>query len=123
MWLSYKQLRGEFFPTHARKLYWGNGGTAPFVLNRAAMDGVSDQIKSPCYFVPRVKCLCFSLAKGMCGPKSQTGNFGYKKNVFANVEIRTPGRPARSLVTVLSAIYWFPIKRVKHFNARYKHHS
>lgn len=99
MWFSYKQVKGEFFPTHARKLYRGNGSIAPLVLNRAAMDGMSDQIEVP-VILSRVKCLCFLLAKGMCGPQSQTGNFGYNKNAFANVGIRTPARPARSLVTV-----------------------
>ena len=122
MWLSYKQVRGEVFPTHARKLYRGNGCIAPFVLNRAAMGGVSDQIKAP-VVLSRLKCLCFSLAKGICGLQSQIGNFGYKKNSFANVGIRTTDRPGRSLVTVLYAMCWLPIKTGKRFNARYKHHS
>jgi hypothetical protein len=122
MWLSYKQEKGEVFPTPTRKLYRGNGGTAPFFLNRAVLDGVSDQIKAP-VILSRVKCLCFSLAKGMCGFQSQTGNFGYEKNAFANVGIRTPDRPVRSLVTVLSAIHRLPIKTGTRFNTRYKYHS
>jgi hypothetical protein len=62
MWLSYKPVKGEVFPTHTRKLYRENGGIAPFVLNRATMVGVSDQIK-PHVILSQVKCLCFSLAK------------------------------------------------------------
>jgi hypothetical protein len=62
MWLSYKLVKGEVFPTHTGKLYRGNRGITPFVLNRATMNGVSDQIKVP-VSLSQVKCLCFSLAK------------------------------------------------------------
>jgi hypothetical protein len=61
MWVSYKQVKGEVFPTHTRKLYRGNGGLTPFIHNRAMMDGVNEQIKAS--VILSQVCLCFSLAK------------------------------------------------------------